>query len=326
VLTFPFAWRRRLAQDGELLGALPRIFVQTVHRFYAERDGSPGAKTGAVTVIQRTSSDLRLNPHLHVVFLDGAYHEQGDDLGWQPLGHLKTREVGEVLEKTVRRIEKHLRRKGLLDVAAGVDDAAEPEDMLAASAVSGQVPPAGPQWTRGLSPLVPGALEYEKPLCASLDGFNLHAATRAGGLDLAGREALLRYVLRPPIAQERIERRSDGLVRIALKRAYADGTVAVEMDPLSLLCRLATAVPPPRFHTVKYAGVLAPASRSSTPACSRPRASGARAWRRPSPSRPRRNKRRSLPSVAGVDPAPGPSFWHAPSRSTCSSVPGARAA
>jgi hypothetical protein len=32
------------------------------------------------------------------------------------------------------------------------------------------------------------------------------------------------------------------------------------MDPLSLLCRLASSVPPPRFHTVKYAGVLAPAS------------------------------------------------------------------
>jgi hypothetical protein len=49
-------------------------------------------------------------------------------------------------------------------------------------------------------------------------------------------------------------------MRIALKRAYADGTVAVEMDPLSLLCRLATSVRPPRLHTVKYAGVLAPAS------------------------------------------------------------------
>jgi Putative transposase len=45
-----------------------------------------------------------------------------------------------------------------------------------------------------------------------------------------------------------------------LMRAFADGTLAVEMDPLSLLCRLATSVPPPRFHTVKYAGVLAPAS------------------------------------------------------------------
>jgi len=32
------------------------------------------------------------------------------------------------------------------------------------------------------------------------------------------------------------------------------------MDPLSLLCRLATSVPLPRFHTIHYAGVLAAAS------------------------------------------------------------------
>ena len=67
-------------------------------------------------------------------------------------------------------------------------------------------------------------------------------------------------MLRPPVAQERVEQRPDGLVRITLKKAYTDGTIAVDMDPLSLLCRLATSVPPPRFHTVKYAGVLAPAS------------------------------------------------------------------
>ena len=112
----------------------------------------------------------------------------------------------------------------------------------------------------GLEPLRPRALAYDKPLCASLDGFTLHAATRAGGLDVEGREALLRYVLRPPIAQERVEQRPDGLVRITLKKAYKDGTVAVDMDPLSLLCRLATSVPLPRFHTIHYAGVLAAAS------------------------------------------------------------------
>ncbi len=67
-------------------------------------------------------------------------------------------------------------------------------------------------------------------------------------------------MLRPPIAQERLQQRCDDLVRITPKKAYSDGTVAVDMDPLSLLCRLATSVPPPRFHTVRYAGVLAAAS------------------------------------------------------------------
>lgn len=168
---------------------------------------------------------------------------------------------------------RYLRRRSALVAAvddndgAGDDDEDDDDDdddgeqRLAASAVSGQRPPAGPQWLRGVAPLASRALAFDKPLCASLDGFTLHAATRAGARDTAGREALLRYILRPPIAQERVEPTKDGLVRIVLKRAYSDGTVAVEMDPLSLLCRLATSVPPPRYHTVKYAGVLASASK-----------------------------------------------------------------
>ena len=114
--------------------------------------------------------------------------------------------------------------------------------------VSGQSPPAGPQWVSRLAPLEPQALAHDKPLCASLDGFTLHAATRAGALDPAGREALLHYVLRPPVAQERVEQRPDGLVRITLKKAYRDGTIAVDMDQAvsavpAGLKRASTAVP-----------------------------------------------------------------------------------
>ena len=58
MLTFPFSWRRRLAQDGGLLGRLTRIAVETVLAFYAARAGEEsglGAKSGAVTAVQRTS-------------------------------------------------------------------------------------------------------------------------------------------------------------------------------------------------------------------------------------------------------------------------------
>jgi hypothetical protein len=178
-------------------------------------------------VVQRTSSDLRLNPHLHLVVLDGAWYEAGGELAWEKLSHLGTSEVGEVLERLVRRIERHLRRCGLLGTfgdEAEPDGEGDGEGNLAASAVWGQRPPAGPQWVSRLAPLEPHALAYDKPLCASLDGFTLHAATRAGAFHPAGREALLRYALRPALAQERVELRPDGLVRITLKKAYADGT------------------------------------------------------------------------------------------------------
>ncbi|WP_437962231.1 transposase [Sorangium sp. So ce119] len=114
-----------------------------------------------------------------------------------------------------------------------------------------------------------------------------HRATRAraGAHHAAAREALLRYVLRPPIAEERVAMQQDSLARLSLKRAFADGTLAVDMDPLSLLCRLVTSVPTPRFHTVKYAGVLA----STSP------------WRKligPRPAKPQE------PAKADDEPAP----------------------
>ena len=188
----------------------------------------------------------------------------------------------------------------------------DPEGNLAASAVFGQAPPAGPQWVSRLAPLEPQALAYDKPLCVSLDGFTLHAATRAGAFHPAGREAVLRYVLRPPLAQERLELRPDGLVRITLKKAYADGTIAVDMDPLSLLCRLATRACPRRVCTP-----------SATRACWRRRARGGGVSRRSPPKPPPRATNR-VGRIRRAATGRGRSFWRAPSRWTCSPVLPAR--
>ena len=268
VLTVPFTWRKRLGYDGPLLSALTRLFIKTVLDFYRERGAALG-QSGAVVAVQRTSSDLKLNPHVHAVFLDGVYHDKehdGGEVEFRALAHLTTRDVAAVLERTRDRMSKYLRRRGLLDDSADEKEAEARGERagltrLAASAVSGATPPAGPEWRRGALPLTPRAMVFEHPLCVALDGFTLHAATRAGGLDTPGREALLKYILRPTIAQERILRGPDGLVRVALKKAFSDGTVAVDLDPLSLLSRLCAAVPPPRFHTVRYAGVLGSASK-----------------------------------------------------------------
>ncbi|WP_148314619.1 transposase [Sorangium cellulosum] len=144
MLTFPFSWWRRLAQDGASFGVLTRIFVESVERFYetrAARRGACGAvKSGAVTDVQRTSGDMRLNPHLHVVFLDGAYHEDGTELVWNELGDLRTGEVGQVLEHAVGRMLRTLRRHGHLEIEHDVEEDDEPEAVLCASAVSGREP------------------------------------------------------------------------------------------------------------------------------------------------------------------------------------------
>ena len=53
--------------------------------------------------------------------------------------------------------------------------------------------------------------------------FNLHAASVAGAEDQAARERLLRYVLRPPLAKERLALLPDNRVRLELKRPFRDG-------------------------------------------------------------------------------------------------------
>ena len=178
--------------------------------------------------------------------------------GFTPRSRVSTTDVANVLEKTRDKMFAYLRRHKMLAVDADDEDEMTP---LEASAVAGTSPPAGPEWRRGTLPVTHQAMKTERPLCVALDGFTLHAATRTGAMDDAGRESLLKYILRPSVAQERVTRGTDGLVPIAVKKPFADGTVAVDMDPLSLLSRLAASVPPPKFHTVPYSGVLASASK-----------------------------------------------------------------
>ncbi len=138
----------------------------------------------------------------------------------------------------------------------------EPElAALATAAVTGN-PPAGPEHRQRPAIVLPDRGERSvSGLSAREDGFSVHAATTAPGEDARARETLCKSVLRPPLAQDRVRRLENGLVRILLKRPFSDGTTAIDLDPLSLLCRLAASVPAPRAHRVHYSGVLAAAHR-----------------------------------------------------------------
>ncbi len=101
---------------------------------------------------------------------------------------------------------------------------------LAAASVAGTVP-AGPALRRQdpIKLRSTAELAHTKGLCAAGHGFSLHAATTAGAEDRAGKEALctpsgitkrVKYILRPPIAQDRVQLVADDLVRLTLKRPF----------------------------------------------------------------------------------------------------------
>jgi hypothetical protein len=84
--------------------------------------------------------------------------------------------------------------------------------------------------------------------------FVQHANDREGLAHLCG------YGARPPFSQERLSALPDGRLAYRLKRPLGDGRQAVMLQPTEFLRRLATLVPPPRAHLVRYHGVFGPAS------------------------------------------------------------------
>jgi hypothetical protein len=91
---------------------------------------------------------------------------------------------------------------------------------------------------------------------AEVRGINVYAKQLVDGRDRPQLERLCRYITRPPIAQDRLELREDGRYQVTLKSVWKDGTRALLFEPHDLIARLVAAIPPPRWHTVRYFGVL----------------------------------------------------------------------
>jgi hypothetical protein len=101
----------------------------------------------------------------------------------------------------------------------------------------------------------------EKLRCARLEGFSLHAKV---ALDARAREQLehlCRYLLRPPLALDRLTESPHGQLPYQLPHPRRDGATHLLLDPLELIEKLCVLIAPPRFHLLRFHGVLAPRSR-----------------------------------------------------------------
>ena len=66
---------------------------------------------------------------------------------------------------------------------------------------------------------------------------------------------------RPPLAAGSLEKVADDKYLFKLKSQWSDGTSYIILSGHELLEKLAAIVPPPRAHTTRYHGLLAPHSK-----------------------------------------------------------------
>ena len=251
VLSFPYEIRYRLAYDGAWVSAVLAVFLRVVGRWYrrqAQAMGHDRARWGSVTFVQRFGSSLNLNPHVHVLMLDGVYVDGEEAPVFAAAPPLSDQAVQQIVETSARRIIRLCTKRGLLDDTAA-DPLADEEPVLAAltaASVRGLIATgarAGQRWRRALRDPAIGVRTAS--LCFASRGFSLHAATRIAGPDRRGLERLCRYVARPPLASGRLRLLASQRLCFALKTPWSDGTRHLLLSAMELLEKLAALVPPP---------------------------------------------------------------------------------
>jgi hypothetical protein len=273
VLTLPYRLRYLLAWDHGLCRVVVGVFMRSVLgclQRAAARRGIPRGQGGGIAVVQRFGRALNLNVHVHALVLDGVFADAGAGLAFVPADEVADLDVAEALASMVPTVRALLARRG----CGGDDDApdaflegAPTLASLAAAAVQGTTAMgrrAGARTRRcgdalahtGATPLARSHAEQ--------DGFDLEAGVHVGADQRDRLERLCRYVLRPPVADERLRILDDGDILLALERRWSDGTTHLRFSPVEFLERLAVLIPRPRINLVSYHGVVgARASRRS---------------------------------------------------------------
>lgn len=279
VLSLPMPVRLWMARRSDLMSSLLNIYMRAIHRFYKQSiirslgldPKQLKIQTGSVTVIQRFGSALNLNVHFHALFLDGAYVTGVDgELRFIEVGQINTHEIQEVLKKIQIRMVRHLQKRGLvqkyesesggeqseieLDLITQVQGASVLYKIAQGENAGQKIRKIGSLGGRNDEAFSAGHLS------AILGGFSLHATVCIEKENRDRLQKLCKYLLRPPIAEDRLKKLNNGEILFEMKTTWGDGTRAILFKPLELIEKLMAIIPQPRIHQVRFHGILAPSA------------------------------------------------------------------
>ncbi len=274
VLSFPVPLRYWLHTNKKLFAKVHAIIIKQMHRYYTDKAARAGVKDprpGSISFTQRAGSALNLNPHLHVLLLDGVFTEANGLVRFRNIDPITDDEVASLCESIAKKVMQHLVKAGYLDKDGEVaqnpllDDLFQDNEAITAAAyasIAGKIAfgkNAGKYVTK-----VGGGFGYmeEIPLakgkrCYSVNGFSLHCNTSTNTHARDRLERLIEYIARGPLSNERLEITSDDKVRLQLKSPWRDGTSHLLFTPHEFLEKLAAIIPPPKSHLVRWGGVFA---------------------------------------------------------------------
>jgi len=221
-------------------------------------------------VPQRFNSALGLSPHLHALVTDGVWVRHSFDASpvFRSLRKPTKAELSAVAWACCERTVKRLKKRGLWLDSDPLDDRfAQDEPLiacLAQASIAGLLvtgPNAGGRPMRLYGRAARDGSERGKKTPKNAYGFDLDASARAPAKDRKARERLCRYLLRPPLSQDRLARGRGGTFVVSFRRPWEDGTAGIVLSGQELMARLVLLVHPPRIHTVRYYGAWARRSK-----------------------------------------------------------------
>ena len=221
-----------------------------------------------VTVIQRFGGSINLNPHLHMLWVDGLYDVSEEPPVFHRLSPTDE-DVRKLVETLSTRIVKYLKKKGypVEEESEISEDGNETFSDVQSASVQSLIAlgERRGQKVRRLGIIERGHFDgavLEGERCASHRGFSLHANVSCEAEEREKLEHMVRYIARPPVAIDRLHKRGDGLITYRLKKKYRDGTERLLFSPMELMEKLAALVPKPRSHVTRYHGLFAPHSKN----------------------------------------------------------------